>query len=76
MASSKEGGSGLPSSKRHITGAPPAPIATTPWLEGAQATAEHRPPLRVMACLSGEQRGNAMEKQACRQASNHRGPAA
>jgi hypothetical protein len=38
MASSEEGGSSLPSSRRHGTGAPPGPIATTPWLEDAPAT--------------------------------------
>jgi hypothetical protein len=38
MTSSGEGDSGLPSSRRHGTGTPPAPMATTPWLEDAQAT--------------------------------------
>jgi hypothetical protein len=33
MASSGEGGSGLPSSPWHGTGAVPVPPATTPWLE-------------------------------------------
>jgi hypothetical protein len=32
-ASSGEGSSGLPFPHRHDTGAPPAPIATTPWLK-------------------------------------------
>jgi hypothetical protein len=38
MASSGEGSFGLPVSRRHSTGALPAPIATTPWPEGAPAT--------------------------------------
>jgi hypothetical protein len=38
MASSKEGSSDLPTSRRHSTGAPPAPIATTPWPEDTSAT--------------------------------------
>jgi hypothetical protein len=33
MASSGEGGFGLPSPKRHDTGALPAPFTTTPWLK-------------------------------------------
>jgi hypothetical protein len=37
-ASSGEGGSNLPSPKRHDTGAPPTPITTTLWLENASAT--------------------------------------
>jgi hypothetical protein len=32
-ASSGEGSSGLPFPQRHDTGAPPAPIVTTPWLK-------------------------------------------
>jgi hypothetical protein len=38
MASSGEGSSGLPTSQRHSTGAPPAPNATTPWTEDTPAT--------------------------------------
>jgi hypothetical protein len=38
MASSGEGGSNLPLSQRHYTGALPAPVATTPWLEKIPAT--------------------------------------
>jgi hypothetical protein len=38
MASSGEGGFDLPSSRRHGMGAPPDPIATTPWLEEAPTT--------------------------------------
>jgi hypothetical protein len=38
MASSREGGSGLPSTLRHGTGATPAPITTTPWLEDILVT--------------------------------------
>jgi hypothetical protein len=58
IAPSGEGGSSLPSSRRHNTGAPSSPIATTPWLEDAPATqamttAEHRPLLRVMARFLG-----------------------
>jgi hypothetical protein len=30
-----EGGSGLPSSRRHGTGALPTPVTTTPWMENA-----------------------------------------
>jgi hypothetical protein len=33
-----EGGSGLPSPRRHGTGAPPTPAPTTSWLENAPAT--------------------------------------
>jgi hypothetical protein len=33
MASSGEGRFGLPSPRRRGTGAPPTPIATTPWLK-------------------------------------------
>jgi hypothetical protein len=33
MASNREGSSNLPVSRRHSMGTPPAPIATTPWLE-------------------------------------------
>jgi hypothetical protein len=38
MASSREGGFVLPSPRRHGTGAPPAPITTTPWMENAPVT--------------------------------------
>jgi hypothetical protein len=38
MTSSAEGDSGLPSSRRHDTGAPLAPVATAPWREDAPAT--------------------------------------
>jgi hypothetical protein len=38
MATSGEGGSNLPSSMRHDTGATPAPVATTPWLQDIPAT--------------------------------------
>jgi hypothetical protein len=38
MTSSREGGFSLPSLKRRGTGAPPAPIKTTPWMENALAT--------------------------------------
>jgi hypothetical protein len=38
MASSGEGGSGLPSSPWHSTGAPSVPLATTPWLEDILVT--------------------------------------
>jgi hypothetical protein len=38
MVSSREGGSGLPSPRRHGTGALPAPIITTPRMENALAT--------------------------------------
>jgi hypothetical protein len=38
MASSGEGGSGLPSPRRHEAGALPAPVTTTPWMENAPAT--------------------------------------
>jgi hypothetical protein len=37
-ASSGEGGSGLPSPRRRGTGAPPAPVTTTPWMENAPTT--------------------------------------
>jgi hypothetical protein len=37
-ASSREGGSGLPSSRRLGTGAPSTPITSTTWLEDALAT--------------------------------------
>jgi hypothetical protein len=37
-ASSGEGGSGLPSSRRHGTVAPSASVTTMPWLEDALAT--------------------------------------
>jgi hypothetical protein len=37
-ASSREASSGLPASRRHGTGAPPAPIATIPWPEDAPCT--------------------------------------
>jgi hypothetical protein len=36
--SSEEESSDLPTSRRHSMGAPPAPIATTPWLEDALNT--------------------------------------
>jgi hypothetical protein len=38
MMSSEVGGFGLPSLKRHGTGAPLAPVTTTPWMENAPAT--------------------------------------
>jgi hypothetical protein len=38
MASSGEDGSGLPSPRRHGTGAPPTPVTATSWLENALAT--------------------------------------
>jgi hypothetical protein len=38
MASSGEASSGLPASRRHGTGAPPAPIATIPWPEDTLCT--------------------------------------
>jgi hypothetical protein len=38
MTSSREGGSSLPSSRRHRTGTSSALVATTPWLEDAPAT--------------------------------------
>jgi hypothetical protein len=38
MASSREGDSILPSSQRQGTGASPAPVTTSPWLEDASAT--------------------------------------
>jgi hypothetical protein len=38
MTSSGEGGFGLPSPKRRGTGAPPAPVTTTPWMENAPVT--------------------------------------
>jgi hypothetical protein len=38
MVSSGEGGSALPSPRRRGTGALPAPITTTPWMENALAT--------------------------------------
>jgi hypothetical protein len=38
IASSREGSSSLPASQRHNMGAPPAPIATTPWSEVSLAT--------------------------------------
>jgi hypothetical protein len=37
-SSSGEGSFGLPSPRSRGTGAPPAPIATTPWMENAPAT--------------------------------------
>jgi hypothetical protein len=37
MTSTGEGGFGLPSPRRHVTGAPPAPVTTTPWMENALA---------------------------------------
>jgi hypothetical protein len=37
-ASSEEGGSDLPSSSRHGTGAKPAPVAAAPWMEDVLAT--------------------------------------
>jgi hypothetical protein len=33
-----EGSSGVPASRRHSMGPPPAPIVTTPWLEDAPNT--------------------------------------
>jgi hypothetical protein len=38
MASSREGSSDLPVSRRHNTGAPPAPIATTTWSKDTLTT--------------------------------------
>jgi hypothetical protein len=38
MAYSGEGSSGLPVSRRRITGAPPSPLATTPWPVDTPAT--------------------------------------
>jgi hypothetical protein len=38
MTSSDEGGSTLPSPRRRGTGASPAPITATPWMENATAT--------------------------------------
>jgi hypothetical protein len=38
MASSGEGVSGLPSSRRHGTETMSAPVVTTPWLEDVLAT--------------------------------------
>jgi hypothetical protein len=50
MASSGEGGSSLPSSRRHGTGTLSAPVATTPWLEDVLATqAITTVPPRVLA---------------------------
>jgi hypothetical protein len=37
MASSGEETSGIPAPRRHSTGPPPAPIATTLWLEDTPA---------------------------------------
>jgi hypothetical protein len=49
-ALSREGGSGLPSPRRHDTGAPPAPIATTSWMENTLAgQAMMVVPLRTVA---------------------------
>jgi hypothetical protein len=36
--SSREGGFSLPSLRRCDTGAPPAPVTTTPWMENAPTT--------------------------------------
>jgi hypothetical protein len=50
MASSGEGGSDLPSPRRCGTGASPAPVTTTPWMENASATqAMMMVPLRTVA---------------------------
>jgi hypothetical protein len=38
MTSSVERGSGLPSPRGHDTGALPAPVGTTPWMENTPAT--------------------------------------
>jgi hypothetical protein len=61
MASSGEGSSGLPVSRRHSTGTSPAPIATAPWSEGAPASlslgGELRPP-----CLSEAQQGDSTDE--------------
>jgi hypothetical protein len=38
MASSREGGFGLPSPRRCGTGTLPAPVTATPWMENAPAT--------------------------------------
>jgi hypothetical protein len=38
MTCSREGGSGLPSSKRHDMWPPPTLVMTTPWLEDTPAT--------------------------------------
>jgi hypothetical protein len=49
MASSGEGGTSLPSPRRRGMVAPPAPVATTPWMENALATqAMTTVPLRMV----------------------------
>jgi hypothetical protein len=63
MASRREGGSGLPSLRRHGTGDPPAPVTATPYIENALTTQAMKVvPLRMMTsrsdtCLPSEQQG-------------------
>jgi hypothetical protein len=54
--SGREGGSDLPSPRRHGMGASPAPTITISYLENTpttQATTGHRPSFRAMTCSIG-----------------------